>query len=522
MEIDFLVIGSGIAGLTYALKTAQANPAAQVIVVTKSDENESNTKYAQGGIAVVLNKVEDSIEQHIQDTLRAGDGLCDEEVVRVVVEEGIERFHELLQWGANFDKSEAGEFILGREGGHTVNRVASHKDITGYEIERALLNTIHNTSNIKLLTHHFVIDLITDHHLQKRSVTLGEETTCYGAYVLDYKTGDIKNIAAKVTLLASGGVGNVYKNTTNPTIATGDGIGLAYRAKAWVKDMAFIQFHPSALYQDKEGQRFLISEAVRGAGALLKTKQGERFMLKYDERGELASRDIVARAIDTELKISGDDYVLLDCSGINETTFKTKFPNIYHHCVDLGIDIFKKGIPVVPAAHYLCGGIQTDLTGRTTLKNLLACGECAYTGLHGANRLASNSLLEALVFAHRCAETATAINQETGPIPSVPPWEDEGLTIPGEKVLITHFRKEVQSVMSDFVSIVRSDKRLQIASRSLEVLYSEINELYRISKLSLELGELRNLVSVAYAIVEQSKEQRENRGVFFNRDLETH
>lgn len=518
MKCDFLVIGSGIAGLTYALKVARRNPEAEVVIITKADENESNTKYAQGGIAVVLNE-NDSLESHIKDTIVAGDNLSDEKVVRFVVEEGVTRFNELISWGADFDKSDDGDFILGREGGHSANRVVHHKDVTGKEIERALLSAVHEATNIKILTHHFAIDLITDHHLNDKEVRLGEKNQCYGAYVLNYRTGEILNIASKTTLLASGGIGNVYKNTTNPSIATGDGIGLAYRAKALVLDMEFIQFHPTALYQEKEGRRFLISEAVRGAGARLRTIGGEYFMEKYDSRGELASRDIVARAIDSEMKISGDDYVLLDCNPIGKEVFLDEFPNIYQKCTKLGIDVFGDGIPVVPAAHYLCGGVVTDTRGETTIDNLLACGEVARTGLHGANRLASNSLLEALVFAHRCAQTAIEKDIKMESITPVPGWYDEGLKIPGENVLIKHFRKEVQSIMSDFVGIVRSQKRLKVARRSLAVLYDEINELYRISKLSLSLGELRNLVSVAHLIVEQSSKRKENKGVFYNKDL---
>ncbi len=519
MKADFLVIGSGIAGLTCALKIAGLNPTAKIVIVTKSDESESNTKYAQGGIAVVLDAVKDSLDSHIKDTLRAGDGLCDEAIVRVVVEEGIDRFYDMLEQGADFDKTENGDFALGREGGHTANRVVHHKDITGFEIERTLLNAIHANDNIQILTHLFVIDLITDHHVYKKKIKLGHNNSCYGAYTLDHRNGEVKKIAAKATILASGGVGNVYKNTTNPVIATGDGISLAYRAKAYVQDMEFIQFHPTALYEPKDGQRFLISEAVRGAGAYLRDQRGIRFMFKYDDRGELASRDIVARAIDSELKISGDDYVVLDCSHLDPIAFKEEFPNIYNKCRVIGVDVFEEGIPVVPAAHYLCGGVVVNEFGESSINNLLACGECARTGLHGANRLASNSLLEALVFAHRSAVRASELANQLKEQIKVPKWNDEGLTIPGENVLIKHFRKEVQNIMSDFVGIVRSNKRLKLASKSIDSLYEEINELYRISKLSLPLGELRNIVSVAYLIIEQCKKRKENRGVFHNKDL---
>lgn len=519
MKTDLLIIGSGIAGLFTAVKASWKNTEAKITIVTKADENESNTKYAQGGIAVVLDDVLDSTEKHIEDTLKAGDYLCDKEVVEVVVKEGIDRFYELLDIGARFETDDSGDFVLGREGGHTVNRVAHHKDMTGFEIERALLDYIHSQDNIEIFTHYFVIDLITDHHTSEKKIDLDSKISCYGAYLLDSLSNTVTKVEAKVTLIATGGVGHVYKNTTNPKIATGDGIALAYRAKAMVKDMEFIQFHPTAFYEEIEGQRFLVTEAVRGAGGKLVTQNGEYFMEKYDSRGELASRDIVARAIDSELKISGDDFVLLKCDEIGEDQFKIKFPTVYNKCVEKGIDPFNKGIPVVPAAHYLCGGIAIDLDGKTNITHLLACGECSYTGLHGANRLASNSLLEALVFAHRCSETVTSCLPNVS-IPShIPEWNDEGLTIPGENVLIKHFRKEVQSVMSDFVGIVRSIKRLEMASRRLDLLYEEINELYRISKLSIELGELRNIVGVAYLIVEQCKARKVNKGVFFNKDL---
>ncbi len=519
MRADLLIIGSGIAGLFTALKTSWENPEIDILVVTKADDKESNTKYAQGGIAVVLDEVEDSTEKHIADTLKAGDGLCVEEVVRIVVEEGILRFNELLETGANFEKTAAGTFELGREGGHTANRVAHHKDMTGLEIETALLNAIHSNPKIQILTHHYVIDLITDHHVVKRGIKLGEQNTCHGAYILDIKKNKIHTLPAKAVVLASGGIGHVYKNTTNPSIATGDGIGLAYRAKAYLEGMEFIQFHPTALYEEKEGMRFLITEAVRGKGAKLKTQSGDYFMSRYDERGELASRDIVARAIDSELKITGDDFVLLDCSSIKEEEFEKLFPNILSKCRNNRINPFEEGIPVVPAAHYLCGGIKVDSDGWTNIDGFLSAGECSYTGLHGANRLASNSLLEALVFAHRCAKTSIELISRREELPIIPDWEDEGLSIPGEHILIKHFRKEVQSVMSDFVGIVRTGKRLRLAEKSLKLLYEEINELYRISKLSLELGELRNLVSVAYLVVQQSKRRKENKGVYFNRDI---
>lgn len=399
IKTDYLVIGSGIAGLTYALRVAHHNKNHKVVIVTKDEEGESNTKYAQGGIATVHDLDIDSFEQHIQDTLIAGDGLCNEDVVRMVVEEGPDRLQELIDWGVQFDENKTGDFDLGKEGGHSQNRILHHKDITGYEIERALLIMISKTPNIEMLEHHYAIDFITEHHLKTKVPERNTDITCFGAYVLDRNTNKVRTIVSKITMIASGGSGQAYTTTTNPSIATGDGIGMAYRAKAEIEDVEFVQFHPSALYQfPQESPAFLISEAVRGFGARLRTVKGEFFMRKYDEREELASRDIVARAIDTELKASGDEYVFLDCTHLDYKKFKKHFPNILKKCKSLGIDIRKKWIPVVTAAHYICGGVKVDAHGRTTIKNLFGCGECTSTGLHGANRLASNSLLEALVY----------------------------------------------------------------------------------------------------------------------------
>ena len=520
IKTDYLVIGSGIAGLTYALRVAHHHKNSNVIIVTKDDKSESNTKYAQGGIATVHDLNIDSFEQHIHDTIIAGDGLCDEEVVRMVVEEGPDRLQELIDWGVQFDENNIGDFDLGKEGGHSQHRILHHKDITGYEIERALLVMISKTPNIEIFEEHYAIDFITEHHLKQ---DLSEDTsgiTCFGAYVLDKKANEVKTIASKITMVASGGSGQAYTTTTNPLIATGDGIGMAYRAKAEIEDVEFVQFHPTALYQvPQESPAFLISEAVRGFGARLRTSKGEFFMKKYDDREELASRDIVARAIDTELKASGDDYVFLDCTHLNYKKFKKHFPNILDKCKSLGIDVRKKWIPVVTAAHYICGGIKVDLHGRTSIHNLFACGECTSTGLHGANRLASNSLLEALVYSQRSYVKSIAKLQDINLNESVPDWDTANTSQNKENILITHGRSAVQKIMSDYVGIVRSNRRLKSAEKRLSFIYEETEELYKESIISVELCELRNLITTAYLICEFSMKRKENRGGFFNKDF---
>tara|TARA_R110002051_G_scaffold325808_1_gene431536 strand:+ start:11411 stop:12994 length:1584 start_codon:yes stop_codon:yes gene_type:complete len=510
---DYLVIGSGIAGLTFAVKMASKLEDRTVCIVTKSDEDESNTKYAQGGVAVVLDFKEDSFQKHIEDTLIAGDGLCDEAVVKMVVEEGPKRLKDLQTWGASFDLDKIGTLKLGKEGGHSENRIVHHKDITGYEIERSLLNRIHQLPNITLLNHHFAVDLITEHHLKKDAK---EIISCYGAYVLNQKTGTIESIKARSTLLATGGLGKVYGHTTNPNIATGDGIAMAYRAKAHISDMEFIQFHPTVLYDVDCGQSFLISEAVRGFGAYLRNKEGRRFMLDYDERGELASRDIVARSIDNELKNTGESYVYLDCTHLSMEQFKSQFPNIYRECASRNINVEEDWIPVVPASHYLCGGIDVDKKGKTSIQNLFACGESSRTGLHGANRLASNSLLEALVYAHNIFKYISTHPTALTSV-NIPDWDDKGTSKSRENV-ISQKIDELQSLMRDYAGIVRSNNRLLIASKQLQLMYEDIEELYRASKLDTKLCELRNMINVAYLIINQSLERKENRGGFFNID----
>ena len=513
-KADFLVIGSGIAGLSYALKAAEFG---SVMIITKANEDESNTKYAQGGIASVT-YAPDSYEKHIQDTLECGDGLCNEKIVRTVITESSERIKELIQWGASFDKTATGEYDLAIEGGHSEHRVLHHKDETGLEIETKLLEQIHRHKNIKLFTHYFAVDIITQHHLGievKRS-TPGIE--CYGAYVLNTKTGNVETILSRAVLMATGGAGQVYRTTTNPVIATGDGIVMAYRAMAKVENMEFVQFHPTALYRPGENPSFLISEAVRGFGAVLKTQDEKEFMQKYDSRGSLAPRDIVARAIDSEMKKSGDDFVLLDCRDIDVKKFKEHFPNIYKKCNDIGIDISKDCIPVAPAAHYMCGGIKTDENGCTSIKNLYAIGECSSTGLHGANRLASNSLLEALVFSHRAFLHSKENFKKNSYKENIPEWSSPRPKEPAEMVLITQSRKEVQEIMSSYVGIFRSDMRLKRALDRLKLLHIETEDLYERWTLSPKICELRNLINAGYLIVKSAMARAENKGLHFNVD----
>jgi len=514
-EYDFLVIGSGIAGLTYAIKVSHHLPKAKIAIVTKADENESNTKYAQGGIAVVVDKIRDSYEQHIQDTLKAGDGLCKPEIVKAVVTQGPKRLIELIQWGADFDRKSNGKYDLGLEGGHSKNRILHHKDITGLEIEKTLLNQVHNNPNIEVFSQHFAVDLITQHHLESAHKDLSKQTQCYGAYIFNAATGKIETFSARITLLATGGVGQIYQNTTNPIIATGDGIAMAYRVKAMISNMEFIQFHPTALYHPQTSPSFLISEAVRGFGGLLRNKSGALFMHLYDQRKELASRDIVSRAIDSELKKSGDECVFLDCRHLDLKDFKKHFPNILQKVNEIGIDLKQDMIPVVPAAHYLCGGIDVDGSGQTSIEQLLACGECSCTGLHGANRLASNSLLEALVFAHNSYLRSVELVDKTFLPNNIPNWNEEGTVRPKELILITHNLRELQVLMSDYVGLIRSKERLARAASRLKVLYEETEVLYKRTKISPQLIELRNMITVAYLVVQQSQARRENRGVFY-------
>jgi len=510
-KIDFLIIGSGIAGLSYALKVA---PYGKVCMITKANEDESNTKYAQGGIAAVMHGP-DSYQKHIEDTLIAGDGICDQEVVRMVITESTERINELIAWGAEFDKNNKGDYDLAKEGGHSEHRILHHKDNTGFEIERALLKAVHQHPNIEILDHYFAIDILTQHHLGIEVNSRTPNIECYGAYVLNLRSNEIETILAKSILMATGGAGNVYSTTTNPYIATGDGVAMVYRAKGRVEGMEFYQFHPTSLYNPGEKPSFLISEAVRGFGGILKTLNGEEFMQKYDPRKSLAPRDIVARAIDKEMKTRGDDYVYLDCRHLNKEDFTKHFPNIYQKCLNLGIDMMKDYIPVVPAAHYMCGGIKVDKKGRSNINRLYAVGECSATGLHGANRLASNSLLEAIVYAHHAAMDAIKIIKTISFCESIPNWNAEGTQHPEEMVLITQTLREVQAIMTNYVGIVRSEIRLQRAFDRLEILYKENEALYLKTIISPKLCELRNLINVAYIIIKHARNRKESRGLHY-------
>jgi len=518
IQTDFLVIGSGIAGLSYALKVAQHHPEKKVLVITKTRADETNTKYAQGGIAGVTDLERDSFDKHIQDTLIAGDGLCNARTVEIVVTEGPERINEIIQWGTRFDKDAEGDFKLGKEGGHSEFRILHHKDVTGKEIERALLETVGKQKNIEIIKHWFVLDLITQHHLGYLVTKSTPDIECYGVYALDQHTSKIVRILSKITLLATGGNGQAYRTTTNPTIATGDGVAMVYRAKGRIENMEFIQFHPTALFEPGVSPSFLITEAVRGDGGILRNGRGEAFMEKYDARKDLAPRDIVARAIDSEMKKAGTEHVYLDCRHMDKDRFMEHFPNIYEKCRSIGIDVTAQMIPVAPAAHYSCGGIKVDEWGRTSIARLYACGECASTGLHGANRLASNSLLEALVFSHRCYLDSVQQIPYLNFQENVPDWNAEGTTEPDEMILITQSLKELQLLMSDYVGIVRTYTRLQRASKRLDLLHEEIESLYETTAVSPQLCEVRNLITVGYLIVKEAQFRKESRGLHYNTD----
>ncbi len=521
IQSDILVLGAGIAGLTSALKIAHQRPDLKITVLTKTNESESNTRYAQGGVAAVWNFETDSFEKHIEDTLDAGDGLCDLDIVKIVVREGPERVREIIDWGARFDKNKEKKYDLGREGGHSENRILHFKDLTGWEIQRTLIEQAHKAENLEIIEHYFATDLITQHHLGHTVTRVTPGIECYGTYALNKKTGEIDTLLAKVTILATGGGGQVYRNTTNPVIATGDGMAMVYRAKGRIENMEFVQFHPTALYNPTgDNPAFLVSEAVRGFGGVLKSPNGEEFMQKYDERGSLAPRDIVARAIDREMKLQGTEHMCLDCRHLDEKGFKAHFPTIYDKCRSIGIDPMKEMIPVTPACHYLCGGVKTDEMGRTSISRLYAAGECTSTGLHGANRLASNSLLEAMVFSHRIANDILEGKNDLRSIdPGIPDWNAQGTMQPQELVLITQSMKELKDLMSYYVGIVRSNVRLKRANDRLYLLYKETEELYRNTTLSPQLCELRNLITIAYLITRSASMRQESRGLHFTTDF---
>ena len=509
MKIDFLVIGSGLAGMSFALKVA---PFGKVCIVSKTTLNETNTIYAQGGIAAVMHP-SDTLEKHINDTMIAGAGLCDEKVVRMVVGEGPAQIRQLVEWGTQFDTTDKGDYELAKEGGHSEYRILHHKDNSGFEIQRALSEELRKHPNIEILENHFAVDVITQHHLGRLVKRYTTDIDCYGAYLFDVKTHNTFAALARVTMVATGGTGNLYSTTTNPRTATGDGIAMVYRAKGIIDNMEFVQFHPTSLYNPSEKPSFLITEAMRGFGAILRTLDGKEFMHKYDPRGSLAPRDVVARAIDSEMKVRGDDHVYLDATATPHDALKSHFPNIYEKCLSIGVDITKDYIPVIPAAHYQCGGIKVDMRGRSSINRLYAAGETTCTGLHGANRLASNSLLEAAVYANNAAIDAIA-NFKNYSIPdNIPVWNTEGTAHPEEMVLITQNYKELQQIMSNYVGIVRSDLRLKRAMDRLQIIYDETEALYANTTLSLQLCELRNIINAAYLVIKSAQARHESIGL---------
>jgi len=520
MEIitDYLVIGSGIAGLSFALQAARTG---RVAIVTKKEKAEGSTNYAQGGIASVFDQ-DDSFDLHIKDTLKSGGGLCHEDIVKLVVEEGPERINELIAMGVGFSRQgkKGGRLDLGREGGHSKRRIVHTKDMTGREVERILLDRAEEEENIQIYENHMAIDLITKSKLIRRGIISTETSeTCWGAYVLDVEQGEIVTFLSKITVLSSGGAGKVYLYTSNPDIATGDGVAIGYRAGAKVANMEFVQFHPTCLYHPL-AKSFLISEAVRGEGGVLLDKKGNRFMEKYHPLKDLAFRDIVARSIDMELKKSGEECVYLDISHKDSGFIADRFPNIYETCLKYQVDITKEPIPVVPAAHYMCGGLLTDEHGKTNLSNLYAIGEVACTGLHGANRLASNSLLEALVFARRAALTS-AVEMEgkrDEPFPKAPQWDPGSATDSEEMVVVSHNWDEIRSFMWNYVGIVRTNKRLARAKTRVESIQSEIREYYWNFLVTQDLLELRNIALVAELIISCASLRKESRGLHFNLD----
>ena len=521
-KFDFLVIGSGVAGMSYALKVARAKKG-KIAILCKTSIEEANTAKAQGGIASVTNLLVDDFDKHIEDTMIAGDFISDPEAVAQVVRNAPSQIAELINWGVNFDKKEDGEFDLHKEGGHSEFRILHHADDTGAEIQRGLIAAVKANPDIEILENHFAVEIITQHHLGVRVTRRTPDKECYGAYVLNPKTNKIDTYLAKVTVISTGGTGAVYQTTTNPDIATGDGIAMVYRAKGVVKDMEFVQFHPTALYNPKETHpAYLITEAMRGYGGILRLPNGQEFMQKYDERLSLAPRDIVARAIDKEMKIHGLDHVCLDVTHKDPEETKHHFPNIYQKCLSIGIDITKEYIPVVPCAHYMCGGIKVNLNAETSIHRLYAIGECSCTGLHGGNRLASNSLIEAVVYADAAAKHSLEVIDQYCYNEKVPEWNDEGTLSNEEKVLIAQDAKEVEQIMSTYVGIVRSDLRLHRAWERLDLLYEETEHLFKRVKATKDICELRNMINVGYLITRQALERKESRGLHFTIDYEKH
>ncbi|MBQ9650772.1 MAG: L-aspartate oxidase [Prevotella sp.] len=517
-KYDFLIIGAGVAGMSYALKVARAKKG-KVCLVCKTSLDEANTSFAQGGVASVTNLKVDNFEKHIEDTMIAGDYISDPAAVRQVVTMAPEQIRELVQWGVNFDKKEDGEFDLHREGGHSEFRILHHADDTGAEIQRGLMEAIRRNPDIEVKENHFAVEIITQHHLGVEVNRHMDNIECYGAYILNPDTQRVDTYLAKCTVICTGGVGAVYMTTSNPVIATGDGIAMVYRAKGTVADMEFVQFHPTVLHHVGETHpAFLITEAMRGYGGILRLPNGESFMEKYDERLSLAPRDIVARAIDKEMKIHGLDHVCLDVTHKNAEETRKHFPNIYQKCLQIGIDITTDYIPVRPAAHYMCGGIKVDLNGCSSIRRLYALGECSCTGLHGGNRLASNSLIEAVVYAETAARHSLENIDKYSFNNDIPEWNDEGMLTNEEHVLITQSVKEVGEIMSNYVGIVRSDLRLKRAWTRLDMLYEETEELFKRVKATKDICELRNMINVGYLITRWAIERKECRGLHFTTD----
>ena len=514
-KYDYLIIGSGVAGMSFALKVAGTG---KVALVCKSSLEEANTDLAQGGVASVTNLEVDNFEKHIHDTMVAGDWLSDPKAVEQVVTNAPEQIKALIDWGVDFDKNEKGDFDLHREGGHSEFRILHHADNTGHEIQQSLIEAVKAHDNIDIFDNHFAVEILTQHHLGKIVTRRTRDIQCYGAYVLNQSTGKVDTFLSRVTLMATGGCGAVYHTTTNPLIATGDGIAMVYRAKGTVQDMEFIQFHPTALYHPGDRPAFLITEAMRGYGGVLRNLAGEEFMHKYDPRLSLAPRDVVARAIDSEMKQRGEDHVFLDVTHKDAEETKHHFPNIYKHCLEIGIDITKDYIPVAPAAHYLCGGIKVDLNACSSIERLYAVGECSCTGLHGGNRLASNSLIEAVVYAEAAAKHAIACHNNYDYRTDIPAWDDKGTQHPEEMVLISQSEKEVGEIMSAYVGIVRSNLRLDRAWNRLDILYEETEKLFKESTVSRRICELRNIINVGYLIMRQAKERKESRGLHYTVD----
>lgn len=518
VKTDVLIIGSGIAGLFSAIKISDY---AKVTVVTKKNIAESNTNYAQGGIASVIDP-DDAFEKHIEDTLGTGQGLGDREVIELCVKEGPGRIQELIDIGVDFTKKK-GKLHLAKEGGHTHKRIVHAKDLTGKEVERALIDKAQEIDNITIIENALAIDLITEHNVKNLKYLPIDNRHCWGAFILENETNTVLKIISKAVVIATGGIGQVYLHTTNPLIATGDGHAMAFRAGAKMANMEFVQFHPTSFYNSSskadKNQAFLISEALRGYGAKLRTIDSKEFMHKYDDRKELAPRDIVARAIDNELKKRGEDYVYLDITHKPAQKIQKHFPNIYNNCLKFGIDITTECIPVVPAAHYACGGILTDKFGRSSLAGLYAIGEVAMTGLHGANRLASNSLLEALVFAHTASiDLKQFLASYDVEVPDIPDWDDSGTLTAEEKVLVSHGKKELQQLMWDLVGIVRSNLRLEFGARRVETIYHEVEAFYKKTKVFDSLIELRNLITCAHMIIKSASLRKESRGLHYTLD----